>query len=68
MNKAKNVDIDNSIHTTFLESEIVYPTAIGFSISLGVHGTAAIHLHLDGKADIKVNIKQSYFILWIKKY
>jgi hypothetical protein len=38
-------------HNTFLDTELVYPTSLGFPLKLVASGSSAIHVELQGKLD-----------------
>lgn len=48
----KNLHHDTENYIQFLEAELVYPTNLGTSLSLGVIGTSAVKVHTDGNLDL----------------
>jgi hypothetical protein len=38
-------------HNTLLDTELVYPTSLGFPLKLVVAANSAIHVELEGKLD-----------------
>lgn len=50
--KAKSFDHDIRTHARFLDTELTYPTSLGFPLKLSVTGNSAIHLKAEGQIDI----------------
>ncbi|XP_054010516.1 apolipophorins isoform X2 [Hylaeus anthracinus] len=50
MAKYMNYDLENYVQ--FLEAELVYPTGMGFALTLGLTGTSAARMKINGKIDI----------------
>ncbi|XP_076294213.1 retinoid- and fatty-acid binding glycoprotein apolipophorin [Lasioglossum baleicum] len=48
----KNLQHDTENYIQFLEAELVYPTNLGTSLSLGLIGTSAFKMHSDGNLDL----------------
>lgn len=61
---AKNFDYHLKNHLHFLDAELIYPTGLGFPLTLGVTGTSAVHLKTSGKVDLVAIYKnpQSSFV------
>ncbi|XP_066596058.1 apolipophorins [Prorops nasuta] len=55
--KVKNFDHNLQNHLHFLDAELVYPTGLGLSLSLGVTGTSVVNLKTNGKLDVSGIIK-----------
>lgn len=53
----KNLNYDTENYLQFLEAELVYPTNLGASLSLGLIGTSAIRVHSEGNIDLAKIIK-----------
>ncbi|KAJ9587838.1 hypothetical protein L9F63_018710 [Diploptera punctata] len=50
--KLKDFDYKLRQHNTFLDTELVYPTALGLPLKLVVTGSSAVHVELEGKIDL----------------
>lgn len=57
INKAKKFDYNIEDHMQFMDSDVVYPTSLGMSLSLNMVGSSVIHMKLYGKLDIPAIIK-----------
>ncbi|XP_078038624.1 retinoid- and fatty-acid binding glycoprotein apolipophorin, partial [Augochlora pura] len=51
-NFAKNLNYDFENYLQFLEADLIYPTNLGSSLSLGVTGTSAARIKSTGKLDL----------------
>ncbi|PSN46736.1 Apolipophorin [Blattella germanica] len=63
MKKAKDFDYKLRQHNTFLDTELVYPTSLGFPLKLVLAGSSAVHVELEGKVDVHDlvhNLKNSH--------
>lgn len=49
---AKNLHYDAENYVQFLEAELVYPTNLGTSLSLGLTGTSAVRVHTHTNVDV----------------
>ncbi|XP_012266095.2 apolipophorins [Athalia rosae] len=52
VDKAKNFNFHFKNHLHFLDAELVYPTGLGFPLTLGITGTSAVHFKTSGKVDL----------------
>lgn len=54
---AKNLNYDVENYLQFLEADLIYPTNLGSSLSLGVIGTSAARIKSSGKLDLAAILK-----------
>ncbi|XP_076643954.1 retinoid- and fatty-acid binding glycoprotein apolipophorin [Halictus rubicundus] len=52
IDSTKNLNYDAENYIQFLEAELIYPTNLGTSLSLGLVGTSAVRVHSEGKFDL----------------
>ncbi|XP_076625563.1 retinoid- and fatty-acid binding glycoprotein apolipophorin isoform X1 [Colletes latitarsis] len=55
--KVKNLNYDLENYLQFLEAELVYPTNMGSSLTLGLTGTSAVRVKTNGKVDVPAILK-----------
>lgn len=53
----KNLKSDLENYLQFLDNELMYPTNLGAALSLGLTGTSALRLKIQGKFDLKSALK-----------
>ncbi|XP_015121091.1 apolipophorins [Diachasma alloeum] len=57
LNNAKNFDYSVSKHLHFMDIDIIYPTGLGFPLSIGIEGNGVTNVKSSGKIDLKSIIK-----------
>ncbi|XP_063988684.1 apolipophorins [Diachasmimorpha longicaudata] len=57
MNKAKNFDYSTSKHMHFMDIDLIYPTGLGFPLSIGVEGNGVTNIKSSGKIDVQSILK-----------
>ncbi|XP_047104150.1 apolipophorins isoform X1 [Schistocerca piceifrons] len=58
LQKSKKFNYDFEPHFTFLDSELSYPTNLGFPLKLAIDGSIAARLKLNGEVDVRSILRQ----------
>lgn len=57
LDKAKNFEYHIKEHMLFMDSELTYPTSIGFPLRCNLQGASAMHFITSGSVDIRELLK-----------
>lgn len=57
LNNAKNFDYSVSKHVHFMDIDLIYPTGLGFPLSIGIEGNGVTNVKSSGKIDVKSILK-----------